>query len=225
MQWAILIGAYFLGAVPVGVLVARAKGVDILKVGSGNIGATNVQRALGKKAGLFVFFMDVLKGLLPALAGRLLLAQTPPLTAEEWAGLAGVCGVLGHCLSPFLGFKGGKGISTGLGALLGASPLVGLSAFGLFLASMFVNRYVSLSSILAAASLPFFAWLYHDPRSLLIAFTVFAAFIIYRHRANIARLRAGTEPKFEWKKDKPAEPEPARYTADLEDNPEGSGEA
>ena len=205
MNWAlVLFGSYFLGAVPFGVLIARMKGVDITKVGSGNIGATNVQRALGKKLGLLVFLLDLLKGFLPAIVGHLLFGT------KEAAGLAGVCAVAGHCLSPFLGFKGGKGISTGLGVLLGTSPLVGLSTFVIFAILTKLTGYVSLGSMLTSVALIPLGFAFGDPQAVIVAYGVFALFVIYRHRANVERLRAGTEPKFTWVKDKtssePAEP-------------------
>lgn len=211
----LFIGSYVLGSMPFGVWIARAHGVDIFSVGSGNPGATNVQRAVGKKAGLAVFFLDVFKGFLPALIGGII------FQSAEMAGVAGLCAVFGHCASPFLGFRGGKGISTGLGALLAATPLVGIATFITFALCLGLTRYVSLSSIICAVMLTVYGLVFRIPTSLVIAFALFALFLIYRHRSNIQRLLNGTEPKFSWKKDekdKIDEPEP-QFTADLEENP------
>src|SRR5579859_1780423 len=123
MLFALLVAAYFIGSIPVGYLVSRAKGVDILKVGSGNIGATNVWRVLGWPLGSTVLLLDVVKGLLPALAGYQL------LNGQLDAFVVGMGAVAGHSLSPFLKFKGGKGVATGLGVLVGTSPWVAACAF------------------------------------------------------------------------------------------------
>jgi glycerol-3-phosphate acyltransferase PlsY len=192
--WILSLLGYLLGSVPFGVMVARTKGIDILKVGSGNPGATNVWRNLGAKAGLLVFALDIAKGLIPAAVGTALLED------KQLGMLCGIAAVLGHSFSPWLKFKGGKGIATGFGALLGSSPFVGLSAFGVFLLSLAISRYVSLSSMLAAASLVLWGFLFRDPAPLLGGYIVFAVFIVIRHRANIQRLLAGTESKFEFKK-------------------------
>src|SRR5438309_1342791 len=141
---ALAVGAYLIGSVPVGYLVARAKGIDILHFGSGNIGATNVYRALGKWLGLMVFILDVAKGAVPAVVAYQ--ASASQATAF-WIGIAAVAG---HCLSPFLKFRGGKGIATGLGAVMGSCPEVACCALAIFLVSLLVSRYVSLSSIIAA---------------------------------------------------------------------------
>lgn len=189
---ALLVASYLLGAVPFGVLIARTQGVDITAVGSGNIGATNTLRALGKKAGLIVFALDLLKGMIPAMAAGAIFGS------KEAAGLAGTFAILGHCLSPFLSFKGGKGISTGLGVLFGTSPWVGLGAFVVFSVALGVWRYVSLASLMACASLVFFGYAAADPWPILAGYVLFAVFAVYRHSGNIQRLRSGTEPKFSW---------------------------
>ena len=186
---ACLVG-YLLGSIPFGVIIARAKGVDIMSKGSGNVGATNVYRTLGKGPGLTVFALDVLKGLLPA-------GGTYLLTDVQWiAFAAGMASIVGHSLSPWIGFKGGKGIATGLGALLGSTPAVALSAFGVFLVFLGATSYVSLASLLAAAVLAPFGYLYGDGLPLVYSYLGLAAFIVWRHRANIRRLLKGEEPKF-----------------------------
>lgn len=191
----LIIGAYLLGSIPVGVLVARAYGVDIMRVGSGNIGATNVMRALGKGPGIVVLILDMLKGLLPTLAGRWLF----PERQELWL-LAGAMAIIGHSFSPFLKFKGGKGISTALGMTLGTSPFVALSAFGLFSVVLGTVRYMSLASIVAVLSTIPLGFLFKDSPWVLGGYGLMSVFIVYRHRANIKRLKDGTEPKFKFKK-------------------------
>jgi glycerol-3-phosphate acyltransferase PlsY len=197
--------AFLLGSIPFGMLLARAKGVDIRTVGSGNIGATNVVRALGPKVGLAVFVLDVLKGTIPALiAKQVVQAPVGAVQIQTISMLMGVVAILGHMFSPFIGFKGGKGVATGFGAALGAIPgaaLVGLAVISLTVA---LTRYVSLGSILAAISVPIVSMLvFRDSLQLLPILVVMAAFIIWKHRANIERLRNGTESKFAFKKQIP----------------------
>jgi glycerol-3-phosphate acyltransferase PlsY len=197
--------AFLLGSIPFGMLLARAKGVDIRTVGSGNIGATNVVRALGPKVGLAVFVLDVLKGTIPALiAAQVVQAPVGGVQIQTISMLMGVIAILGHMFSPFIGFKGGKGVATGFGAALGAIPgaaLVGLAVISLTVA---LTRYVSLGSILAAISVPIVSMLvFRDSLQLLPILVVMAAFIIWKHRANIERLRNGTESKFAFKKQIP----------------------
>jgi acyl phosphate:glycerol-3-phosphate acyltransferase len=190
---ALILASYLLGSIPFGYLIGRAKGVDIRSVGSGNIGATNVHRILGKTAGMLVFLLDVLKGLIPAfllyyLYGYQLLAFS-----------AGFAAVVGHCLSPFLGFRGGKGIATGLGMLFGSTPVVALLAFAMFFVMMFITRYVSLSCIVAALSVVPLGLAFDDPLPMVAMYLFVALFVVFRHKANIARLKSGTEPKFSLK--------------------------
>jgi len=187
----LLAGAYLLGAIPFGVLVARAKGIDIMAVGSGNTGATNVMRTLGKGPGYLVFALDLLKGLIPALIAQRLF----PHRQELWM-LAGACAVIGHSFSPFLRFKGGKGISSALGMAIGTSPFVAISAFVLFAILLSSLRYMSLASMIAVASTIPFCFIFKDSPWVIGGFTLLTVFVVYRHRANIRRLREGTEPKF-----------------------------
>jgi len=194
------LASYLLGSIPVGYLVARANGIDIMSVGSGNIGATNIHRALGAKASIPVFLLDVAKGWIPAFTWLQIVGGT----SESFA--VGICAVIGHSLSPWLRFKGGKGIATGFGALIGCMPAIAFMAFGAFLVTLFFSRYVSLSSLVAAVTLVALTVVFHQPVALQIACAVFAAFIFYRHRANISRLLAGTESKFQWKKPQVEQP-------------------
>ncbi len=196
----LIVAGFILGSIPVGYLIARSRGIDIRTVGSGNIGATNVYRALGKGPGLLVFFLDVVKGLLPACAGAYWGGST------EWAFLAGAAAVVGHSFSPFLGFKGGKGIATGLGALLGSVPLVAVSAFAVFFAVMTATMIVSLSSIAAGFSLVVFGIIYHQSVTLCVLFGLLGVYVLVRHRSNLTRVKERTEPQFG---QKPGEPPPA----------------
>lgn len=199
------VGSYLLGSVPFGVILSRLGGVEILREGSGNPGATNVWRNLGWRYGLPVFILDVAKGWAPAFVG----AQVTG--SKEQALACGLLAILGHSLSPFLKFKGGKGISTGLGALLGSIPLVAVSAFGVFLVSMAICRWVSLSSLLAAVSMVVCSFVFTEPVPIRFALALLAAYIFIRHRANIGRLMRGEEPKFSFRsKRKPLDkPDPS----------------
>ena len=194
------LGAFLLGSIPTGYLVARAKGVDIRQHGSGNIGATNVFRTLGKPLGVFVFMVDALKGFAVVwLAGRF-------GGASDWAGIiAAVAVIAGHNYTPWLGFKGGKGIATSAGVLLAMMPWAVLCIAIVWFVVFKVSRYVSLASISAATALPLaVAALWSagcGGNGPLLGFSVLiSALAIWRHRTNIQRLRAGTESRFEGKK-------------------------
>lgn len=197
MQYALLaLGSYLLGALPFGYIVARVCGVDITSVGSGNIGATNVTRVLGWKLGLVVFFLDVAKGVVPPLA-------TVAITQNRDAAiLMGVVAVIGHTFSPFLRFKGGKGVATSLGALVGSAPLVGLAGFGVFLALFTVTRIVSLSSLIAALAVLTVGGLTEQSWVFFAVFGPLVAFVFFRHKSNIARLMKGEEPRLSFKRRK-----------------------
>ncbi len=189
-QVALLVASYLLGAIPFGVYVARSYGVDLFSIGSKSTGATNVGRSCGPRAGILVFVLDVLKGLLPAVAGWV------AFNSREFGFSCGMVAMLGHSLSPFLGFRGGKGISTGLGAVLGSAPMLAASCLGVFAVPFLLTGIVSLSSLSAALSLVTLGWLYHEPKTLEISYIVLAMFIFVRHWPNILRLISGTEPKF-----------------------------
>ena len=196
----VALGAFLLGSIPTGYLVARAKGVDIRQHGSGNIGATYVFRTLGKPLGVFVFMVDALKGFAVVwLAGRF-------GGASDWAGIiAAVAVIAGHNYTPWLGFKGGKGIATSAGVLLALMPWAVLCIAIVWFVVFKVSRYVSLASISAATALPVaVAALWSagcGGNGPLLGFSVLiSALAIWRHRTNIQRLRAGTESRFEGKK-------------------------
>ena len=182
--------AYLCGSIPTGVLVARRCGVEVRQVGSGNIGATNVARSVGKRAGLLTLVGDVAKGLVPVLTVRFLGLGEISLVC------AAVAALLGHIFSPFLGFSGGKGVATGLGVVLGLAPLAILLALPFFLITFTVSRIVSLASLVAAAATPLLLFCLSYPLPHVIAGLVIAGVIMSRHHENIARLRKGQEPKF-----------------------------
>jgi glycerol-3-phosphate acyltransferase PlsY len=183
--------AYLLGSVPTGLLLARAfGGVDIRTKGSGNIGATNVYRTLGRKIGILTLAGDCLKGMLPVLAANAL--HLPDL----WIAAVGVAAFLGHIFPVFLGFRGGKGVATALGVFLAASPLAVLAALGVFIVVLAARRFVSLASITAAALMPALSALI-DGKPMIVAMSLcIAAIVIYKHKDNIQRLRNGTENRF-----------------------------
>ncbi len=185
-------GAFLLGSVPFGVLVAKSKGIDILNTGSRSIGATNVYRTLGRGPGFFVLVLDVLKGLIPALLARIWFPD--PIFPFG----IGLCAVVGHSLSPWLKFRGGKGIATGVGALLGSIPLVALSGLAFFLICLLLTRYVSVGSIVAALFLAPLGYAFGLPIAMTITLALLGLFVVYRHKSNIIRLMNGTEPKFDW---------------------------
>ena len=188
--------AYLAGSLPMGFLVARAMRVDITQVGSGNIGATNVFRVLGKGPGALVLVVDLLKGALAVLVAPMLAAAMTPTDSLALPALAALGAVLGHNYTCWLGFKGGKGVATSAGAMAALIP----PAFGVtvitWLLVFFLSRYVSMASIAAALILPVATiFTVSGPtRWPLVAFTsALAALAVWRHRANIERLKAGTE--------------------------------
>ncbi|HIJ50633.1 MAG TPA: glycerol-3-phosphate 1-O-acyltransferase PlsY [Nitrospinae bacterium] len=182
--------AYLCGSIPFGVLLAKTQNMDIREHGSGNIGATNVARTMGKKAGLITLAGDVLKGLLVIFIASQWFEKTMIIA------LAGLAVFLGHLYSIFLKFKGGKGIATGLGVLSFAMPLSTLFSAGVFAISLKVSGYVSLSSILAAISLPLLGIFFKMPLSYIYLSTIVALFTLQKHRDNIVRLSQGTEANF-----------------------------
>lgn len=199
---ATLAGAYLVGSIPTGYLAGRARGIDLRAVGSGNIGATNALRILGKPIGILVLVIDALKGLagctlVPHAAARWLDSSSPTAPGlPVWLPvLGGLAAVLGHNYTCWLRFKGGKGVATSAGVLAGLMPLPFLCVLAVFLAAMAVTRIVSLSSLLAALALPPAAWFWHRDLVLESLSLALAALAFFRHRANIARLLAGTEPR------------------------------
>ena len=197
---AIGVVGYLLGSIPTGFLVARARGIDIRSVGSGNIGATNAFRILGKGPGSFVLLADAVKGAagcagLPWLAGLLgwIPADALADSLDTLRITGGIASVLGHNYTCWLGFKGGKGIATSAGVLAALVPWAFLVVLAVFLVVFGISRYVSLGSISAAAALPVATWLTHGSRTLIGVTLFMSVLAIYKHRANISRLLQGTE--------------------------------
>lgn len=201
--------AYLLGAVPFGFLIAKAHGKDLRQIGSGNIGATNAARVLGKKWGIICFLLDVAKGLLPMLimpALGLVDEHPGPKQLTLWL-LVGCAAVLGHIFPVYLKFKGGKGVATSLGIVLGLWPyytVCGICAFAVWGITVGIWKYVSLSSILAAISFPVLlflfiiiidAWEIRQLWPLILMAVLMSLLVVWRHKTNIKRLREGTETR------------------------------
>ena len=198
----IVLGGYLLGSIPFGYLVAKAKGIDIRSVGSGNIGATNAMRVLGKPAGIFVLAMDALKGYAAVwLAGVLVNKFNVNADFETLRVIAGIGAVLGHNYTCWLKFKGGKGIATTAGVYLALAPWALLIAFTVFLLAVVITRYISVGSISGAVAVVITVWVMMPQNLLLcIVTTALGALAIYKHKTNIQRLMAGTENRFGKKK-------------------------
>lgn len=189
----LLVFAFFLGAIPVGYLVGKRKGIDIRAVGSGNVGATNVGRALGKKAAIIVLILDALKAVIPIMMARGFVEPT-----DWYLILVGTIAVLGHIFTPFLRFKGGKGVATGLGMLLSATPLVGVAALVVFAIMIGLTRIVSVASVAATATVIVAAWLLGLSTPALVIYALIVTFVIFRHRSNMVRFVRGEEPKIKF---------------------------
>jgi glycerol-3-phosphate acyltransferase PlsY len=200
---AALVG-YFLGSIPAGYLAGRMAGIDIRNVGSGNIGATNVTRALGKCYGYPVFLVDFTKGVLAVIISILLAKNSGSNSPEVFGIVAAIFSVLGHAFPVWLGFKGGKGVATSVGALFGLMPLAALIGLGVWALVFEVTRYVSVASITTAMVLPVavlaLTYAKHTEGMALFYFSLCTAgVVIFRHRSNLSRLMRGTEPRFKRK--------------------------
>jgi glycerol-3-phosphate acyltransferase PlsY len=214
-----IVTAYLLGSCPNGLLVARSRGVDIRKAGSGNIGATNVFRIVGKGAGVLVFVLDALKGWIPAYIF--------PLAAAAWGGsdmsrhtlgiVFGVAAIAGHNWSVYLKFQGGKGVATSAGVLFGVAYLAAMIGLAVWAVLSFSTGYVSLGSIGAAVAVAAAGWALYQGQGMLlpVVLTILGALVIWRHRSNITRLLAGTEHRFRrpWMPRPPAEPDDRTQSA------------
>ncbi len=222
--WFCPVFAFLLGSIPFGLIIAKAKGINIREHGSGNIGATNVLRVVGKKYGITCLLLDALKGFIPVLiaisvirfsgmhnplsvmALRPFSQEFPMLTAQMFQVLAGLCAILGHNYSPWVNFRGGKGIATSAGVLIALMPAAVVILVSVWLAVFLVSKYVSLASIVAAVVLPLVtlwgSWFHGKIQNgtwnkPLFIFTVIIAILaVWKHRANLQRLRAGTEHRF-----------------------------
>jgi acyl phosphate:glycerol-3-phosphate acyltransferase len=224
--WLCPLFAFLLGSIPFGLIIAKAKGIDIRNHGSGNIGATNVFRIVGKKYGLSCLFLDALKGFIPCVIGISLIrfagmknpmmisalspfsAEFPMLHAQIFQVITGLCSVLGHNYSPWVRFKGGKGIATSAGVLIALMPAAVVILILIFAAVLFATRYVAVASMAAAAALPLVtlwgSWFHGEIQAgtwnkpLFFFSLVIAILAIWKHRTNISRLREGTESRFVW---------------------------
>ncbi|WP_019498759.1 glycerol-3-phosphate 1-O-acyltransferase PlsY [Pseudanabaena sp. PCC 6802] len=213
LELALLPIAYLLGSIPTGYIAGRLAGMDIREHGSGSTGATNVWRCVGKEAGIAVFAIDLLKGILAvwlmqraeAISAWLrgILGDGLPFTSagtawgQEWFVVAAALLVLfGHSRSCWIGFKGGKSVATGLGVILGINWIAALGAFGLWLATMAIWRTVSISSIIAAIASPILMFVTRSPLAYVLITVVGGLFVIWRHRSNIERILQGREPRF-----------------------------
>ena len=200
---AVVIGSYLLGSIPFGYIAGRVAGIDIRNCGSGNVGATNVVRTLGKSYGYPVFAADFLKGFAAVKMSVLIATRARPewISPENFGIIAAISSVVGHSFPIWLYFKGGKGVATSAGALFGLVPLAALAGVAIWIMTFLLTRYVSVASIAAAATLPvvilittqlsrnFGKWLFYSSVCL-------AAVVIWRHRSNLSRLIRGTEPRF-----------------------------
>jgi len=194
----LIAAAFLLGSIPWGLVLTRwVAGVDVRTVGSGNVGATNASRVLGRKWGVVVLVLDAGKGvvpvlLFPGLAGR---------AGIEWMSVAcGLAAVLGHVFSPFLRFKGGKGVATSIGAVATLAPTCALAIFAVFVIVLVASGYMSAASVAAAAALAPSAFVLHRTPEFLAFAALVAAIVIARHRTNLGRIAAGSEPRFLAKK-------------------------
>jgi glycerol-3-phosphate acyltransferase PlsY len=186
---AVLAGAYVVGSIPFSYLVARLRGVDVRRVGSGNVGATNVLRSAGKAAGLAAFVLDFVKGALAAwIAQRIFGGAGMPSAAAAFA-------VIGHMYPVWLRFQGGKGVATGAGAFLPLAPAATAFAMVVFAAAAAATRYVSVGSVLGAFALPLGAWLTGASRPIPSTAAAIAVLIAWKHRANLRRIARGNENK------------------------------
>jgi len=189
-HWLLVPLAYFIGSVPCGYLLGKSAGVDVRSMGSGNIGATNVARSLGKLKGALTLIADAAKGFLPVYLA-LQLDSTSVVLA-----LTAAAAFLGHLYPMYLNFKGGKGVATAFGTLLALAPMATLVLMVLFVVVVLCTRLASLGSIITAVAAPAVLWAFNQPAAIVEMGLFLGAMVIFRHRGNIQRLIAGTEPRF-----------------------------
>ena len=199
----VVVGCYLLGSLPFGYLAGRLAGIDIRKAGSGNIGATNVVRVLGKRYGYPVFVLDFLKGFCAVTISTAIATRARPEwgSAEMYGVLAAVSAVIGHSFPPWLKFRGGKGVATSAGALFGLMPLAMVIGVAIWIVVFCLTRYVSVASITTATVLPLVIFIISarskvGERALFYCSICLAGFVIWRHRSNLSRLMRGSEPRF-----------------------------
>lgn len=203
LVWVLIVATYLVGAVPFGLILARwVRGVDLRTIGSGNIGATNAVRAMGRGWGFVVFAFDFLKSFVPVLLAPQV-GTFDAHDAEFLQVLVGTAAVLGHCYPVYLGFKGGKGVATGCGAIVAIDPRVFVAGGVVWLLTRLATGYAGLASILMGVTFPVAAWLLGWPerRSLVVGAVLLMLLIVVRHKGNIQRMLQGTEPNARQKKE------------------------
>lgn len=194
-NWAVIVSAYLFGSVPFGVIVGKIKGINLREVGSGNIGATNVLRSVGKLPAFFVLLCDALKGTFSVLIARQL------ELGELWVAAAGLAAIVGHIASIYLGFKGGKGVATGFGVFIAINPQIGIVSLLIWLFTAWFTRYSSLAAIVTFLFLPTVTMAL-TPSPIMTAFAlVVTTLIVSKHMDNIRRIIVGTETKISRKKE------------------------
>jgi glycerol-3-phosphate acyltransferase PlsY len=189
-----LLASYLIGSIPTGYLMVKAlKGIDIRQLGSGNVGATNVIRVLGKGPGLLTLILDVAKGLVAVLVIAPLFAKYLPSARSDLQLACGIASICGHNWTCFLKFKGGKGIATSAGVFLGLAPIVTLCLIAIWAIFTFLTRYVSVASIITSMALPILLFVFNKPTEWIVAGFILSWVSIWKHRGNIKRLFNGTE--------------------------------
>jgi glycerol-3-phosphate acyltransferase PlsY len=196
MNIIVSIFAFIFGSIPWGFIIGKLKGIDLRKTGSGNIGTTNVLRVIGKKEALATLLLDISKGFIPVMLLRLFYEESNMLLL----GFTGIAAILGHCFTPFLKFKGGKGVATSVGVILAFSPLAGLTTVIIWLSTFAVFRISSLSALVAFGVLPLVTMILRYPDEVTVFAFIITAIIYLRHLSNIKRLLKGTETKIGDKK-------------------------
>lgn len=197
MKFLVYLFAFLFGSIPWGYLIGKSKGIDLRKTGSGNIGATNVMRTIGKKEALATLLLDISKGFIPVFLVRLFYPNEQNLILM---GTLGILAILGHCFTPFLKFKGGKGVATSLGVILAYAPLAGFITIFIWILTFKISRISSLGALVAFGLLPPNTFILNYPDEVKIFAFLFAGIIYLRHISNIKRILKGTEPKMGEKK-------------------------
>jgi len=197
MSLILFLFAFFIGSIPWGYIIGKLKGIDLRQVGSGNIGTTNVLRAIGKKEALITLLLDISKGAIPVLVVKIIPSYGDNLFL---IGLVGIFSILGHCYTPFLKFKGGKGVATSIGVLLAYMPLAGLITILIWIITFKISKISSLSALISFALLPMNVFLLDYPEEIKFFAFLFTTVIYLRHIQNIKRLLKGTELKIGDKK-------------------------
>jgi glycerol-3-phosphate acyltransferase PlsY len=198
----VTVGSYLLGSIPFGYLIGRIRGVDVRRTGSGNVGAPNGARVIGKRYGYGVFVLDFFKGFWAVEISTVLATGPPPSwnSPELFGMIAAVSSVVGHCYPPWLRFKGGKGVATSAGAVFALTTVGGLIGLATWIVIFWMTRYVSVASVTAAFVLPIvifaISWQNQSVRTIFYFSVCAAAVVIWRHRSNLSRLMHGTEPRF-----------------------------